>query len=40
MAPYTLAGLDEEEDIELVGITTHVDEVEEGDLFVCLQARA
>jgi hypothetical protein len=36
---YTLAGISEEEDIELVGIATDVEAVQEGDLFVCLKAR-
>jgi hypothetical protein len=36
---YTLSGISEEEDIELVGIATDWQAVQEGDLFVCLKAR-
>ena len=36
---YRLAGLSEEEDVELAGLATSPDAVEEGDLFMCLQAR-
>ena len=37
---YRLAGVSEEEDVELVGVATLPEEVEVGDLFVCLKARA
>ena len=36
---YRLAGVSEEEDVELVGVATSPEEVEVGDLFVCLKAR-
>jgi hypothetical protein len=36
---YRLAGVGDDEDVELVGVATCVEEVDVGDLFVSLKAR-